>query len=117
MLFHKDRKKNGLLLPAASLPQAPWQLSASRVGGKALDVELLLLRARPAGPVTSSNKLRHPVPGPHLPACSPGAESCNSACVSDVAEDYMPGLYGLDRHHRAINRVKMLFFVIFVYLT
>ena len=45
------------------------RLSAARGGGKALDVELLLLRAR-AGPVTSSDKLRHPLRGPHLPSGS-----------------------------------------------
>ena len=46
----------------------------ARGGGKVLDVELVVLRARP-GPVTSSNKLRHPVPGPHLPAGSPELKS------------------------------------------
>ena len=34
--------------------------------GKALDVELLLLRSR-SGPVTSSDKLRHPLRGPPPP--------------------------------------------------
>ena len=58
--------------PGALLLHDGFQLA--RVGGKALDVELLLLWARRAGPITSSNRLRHPVPGPHLPAGSSGTE-------------------------------------------
>ena len=42
---------------------APCVFQPLRQVGKALDVELLLLRSR-SGPVTSSDKLRHPRRGP-----------------------------------------------------
>ena len=45
---------------------APCVFQPLRQVGKALDVELLLLRAR-SGPVTSSDKLRHPLRGPPPP--------------------------------------------------
>ena len=45
---------------------APCAFQPLRQVGKARDVELLLIRAR-SGPVTSSNKLRHPLRGPPPP--------------------------------------------------
>ena len=53
-------------MPVAPDGSAPCGFQPLRQVGKALDVELLLLRARP-GPVTSSNKLRHPLRGPPPP--------------------------------------------------
>ena len=53
-------------MPGAPDGSAPCGFQPLRQVGKALDVELLLLRARP-GPVTSSNKLRHPLRGPPPP--------------------------------------------------
>ncbi len=56
-------KRRNLSLPPPCTDPVLMRLSATRDGGKALDVELLLLRAR-SGPVTSSNRLRHPLRGP-----------------------------------------------------